>query len=176
MTGVTLRGSPSLELIYDTSLLGSSKLNVAIRNSSNADLHNCTLVLCLNMTDMYPDDYHAYKVGETLPLVSARKDTSFESLKLDAEVFGEKTGDDIVAARGILIANEAVLWVDTDKYKIAERFVLKARTWYADYALTWKGSRRAWTCRTACVLRDGCPSLWRCGPGFIVQTSLSCPR
>lgn len=97
-----------------------SKLDVAVENSSNKDLFNATLLLALRFTDMHRDDWEVFKVGETVPRVSANNTTDFGTMEIDHEVFGQSKGvDDIVTHRAILVTDDAVVWVDTDEYRLA---------------------------------------------------------
>ncbi len=114
-----------LDLEVAPTLLGGG-LNLSIDNRSERTLHNATLVLALHLTDMYPDDYVPLRVPETAPAVLARESTSFGSVEVALELAGKPKGvSDIVHHRAILIADEAVTWVDTDAYKTAEAEVFR---------------------------------------------------
>ncbi len=107
-----------LDLEVSESLMGSN-LNLAVKNRSPRTLRNATLVLVLHFTDMVPGMYEALPAAQTLPAVPAHETTSFGSLPIDVEYGGKaKTVDDIVQHRAILVTNDAVVWVDTDEYKI----------------------------------------------------------
>ena len=109
-----------LDLEVSPTLLGGG-LNLSVENRSERTLHNATLVLALHLTDMYPDDYVPLRVPETAPALLAHDSTSFGSVDVALEVGGKPKGvDDIVHHRAILISDEAVTWVDTDAFKIAE--------------------------------------------------------
>ncbi len=110
-----------LDLIAEPGgMLSSGTLNVALKNRSSHTLRNATLVLVLHFTDMYPDDYEPVH-AETMPAVLPKETTDFGSLDVSFVYGGEKkTIEDIVETRAILITNEAVLWVDTEPYKLAE--------------------------------------------------------
>lgn len=109
-----------LDLVVSPTMLGSS-LNLAVNNRSSRPLHNATLVLALQFTDMYAGDYEAVPAPATVPSVNAKTQTSFGAIEIKSEVFGKpKTVSDIVVHRAILVSDEAVSWVDTDKYRIAE--------------------------------------------------------
>lgn len=70
---------------------------------------------------MYPNHYETLPATETMPAVMGNDTTSFGSVDVALTVGGEeKTVSDIVHHRAILITNEAVVWVDTDAYRIAE--------------------------------------------------------
>ncbi len=108
-----------LDLVVSPTLRGRG-LNLSVNNRGARTLHNATLVLVLHFTDTYPGDYEAIGAG-TQPAVNARGSTSFGTLDIAVPVDGVVKGvSDIVTHRAILIANEAVMWVDTDQYKIAE--------------------------------------------------------
>lgn len=109
-----------LDLEISSAMFGSA-LNVSVNNRSEKTLHNATLVLVLQFTDMVPGDYIAIAAGKTVPAVNAGASTSFDQVEIDEEVGGlKKTAADIVEHRAILVTNEAVVWVDTDAFKIAE--------------------------------------------------------
>ncbi len=109
-----------LDLVVKPGMIGS-KLSVGVQNRSDRALHNATLVLALHLTDMHPDDYETVVAGQTVPAVLPHAVTDFGSVEIDLELWGKpKTVKDIVTHRAILVSNDAVLWVDTDEYKIAE--------------------------------------------------------
>jgi len=90
---------------------------LSVSNKSEVTLHNATLVLCLQFTDMHPDDYEAF-AAETVPEVPAQETTDFGEIEVAMELFGaEKSREDVYSARAILVANEAVVWVDTIEFK-----------------------------------------------------------
>ncbi len=111
-----------LDLIVEPSMLGlSDNLSLSVRNRSDVTLHNATLLLCIHFTDMYPDDYEVLVGGETRPAVNAHEKTSFGEISVEREVLGRvRTRDDVVRTRAILVADEAVTWVDTEEYRVAE--------------------------------------------------------
>ena len=116
-----------LDLEVSATMFGSG-LNVAVNNRSDKDLHNATLVLVLHFTDMVPGDYVAIAAGKTVPSVKAGETTTFDDVEIAEEVGGiEKTAADIVHHRAILVTNEAVVWVDTDAYKIANSEAFEER-------------------------------------------------
>ncbi len=109
-----------LDLIVNPSTFGSS-LNLAIDNRSDRTLHNATLILALHLTDMQPGDYEPLTAEATMPAVLAHDKTSFGSVEVAIALFGTTKGvQDIVHHRAILVSNEAVVWVDTDEYRISE--------------------------------------------------------
>lgn len=109
-----------LDLQVSRPLIGSG-LGLAVVNRGDRTLHNATLVLALHLTDQFPGQYTAIPAPTTVPAVVAHDTTSFGSLDPELQVAGQpKTVDDIVEHRAILIADEAVVWVDTDAFKIAE--------------------------------------------------------
>jgi hypothetical protein len=116
-----------LDLIVDAPMLGKG-LNLSIQNRSTHTLHNATLVLALHLTDMYPNDYKALVIEPSLPAVLANDTTSFGTATVDIDIDGTpKTEADVVHHRAILISNEAVVWVDTDAYKIGESNAFRER-------------------------------------------------
>lgn len=111
-----------LDLISKPSMMGlSDNLSLSIRNRSDITLHNATLLLCVHFTDMYPDDYEVIVGGETRPAVNAHEETSFGEVAVEVDVLGKKRRrSDIVRVRAILVTDEAVTWVDTEEYRVAE--------------------------------------------------------
>jgi len=98
----------------------TSGLNVAIRNRTGESLRNATLVLLVQFTDMHPGDYMTF-AAKTQPAVRPHAVTSFGTVDVQGEVLGQPRGiDNVVRHRAILITDEAVLWVDTDEYRLAE--------------------------------------------------------
>jgi tetratricopeptide (TPR) repeat protein len=119
-----------LDLVASASMMGSS-LNLSVNNRSPRTLHNATLVLAVQFTDMYAGDYEAIAAPETVPSIEPRSDTDFGSVEIAHRIFGkDKTVGDIVVHRAILISDEAVTWVDTNEYRIekAEAFREQQRT------------------------------------------------
>jgi tetratricopeptide (TPR) repeat protein len=109
-----------IDLIVNKSRTSAKRLSVALHNRSDRDLHNCTLVLCINFSDMHRADYHTMTVGNTLPLLPAGEQVDFGTAPLQVEILDKvKTAADIVTARAVLVSNEAVIWVDTDEHKVA---------------------------------------------------------
>ncbi len=108
-----------LDLVVKPTLF-SDKLKLFVDNRSPKTLHNATLINCIQFTDMHPEDYQTF-AAVTQPAVLAYERTDFGELDVETEWFGVTKGvDDIVLHRAVLVSNEAVLWVDTDEYKIAE--------------------------------------------------------
>jgi hypothetical protein len=112
-----------LDLELDRSLLGmGGALALDVRNRSDRVLHNATLLLALHLTDMHPDDYQVLRFGETQPTVPAHASTSFGQMDVHVDVAGVAKGIDSVVfdrTRAILVADEAVAWVDTEAFKQA---------------------------------------------------------
>ncbi len=116
-----------LDLVAKPALVGSS-LKLAVRNRSDRALHNATLVLAVQFTDMHPADYETFVGGRTQPAVNALDTTDFGTTEVRFDLYGrERTVDDIVKLRAILVSDEAVVWVDTDAYKLAEAEQMRQR-------------------------------------------------
>jgi hypothetical protein len=112
--------SSYLDLHVSPSLMGGA-LNLSVENRGPTTLHNATLVLALHMTDMFPGDYVPLAAEKTLPAVLGHDTTEFGSVTVEIDVAGAMKGmGDIVEHRAILISDEAVTWVDTEVFKIAE--------------------------------------------------------
>lgn len=109
-----------LDLVVEPTMMGS-KLEVAVANRSDRTLHNASLVLAVQFTDMHAEDYETFVAGATQPALLAGQTTRYGAVEVAMDLHGaRKEVDDIVTHRAILLADEAVLWVDTDAYKIAE--------------------------------------------------------
>lgn len=109
-----------LDLVVKPTLLGD-KLSVAVNNRSNRTLRNATLLLVVHFTDTHPGDYEAFAAERTLPAVLPREVTDFGTMEVKKELWGTtRSVQDIVQHRAILLTDEAVIWVDTDEFKIAE--------------------------------------------------------
>ena len=107
-----------LDLEVSQTMMGSG-LNLSINNGSSRTLKNATLIVVLHLTDMYPGMYEALPAPQTIPTVPAGETTSFGSIDVNLTYGGkEKTVADIVEHRAILVTNEAVVWVDTDEFKL----------------------------------------------------------
>lgn len=109
-----------LDLLVSKPLLGGG-LALSVHNRSPRVLHNATLVLTLHLTDMYPGQYSALRAPQTAPSVLAHETTDFGTVEVAIEHGGRTRGvADIVEHRAIMVSDEAVMWVDTDAFKIAE--------------------------------------------------------
>jgi hypothetical protein len=101
--------------------LWGDQVKVGVRNRSARSLHNATLVLCVHFTDMLAGDYEPFTAPATLPAVPAGETTDFGAMTISADLLGKtRTVADVVSHRAILVTDEAVLWVDTEPFKIAE--------------------------------------------------------
>ncbi len=109
-----------LDLVVKPELIGGG-ISLAVDNRSERTLRNATLVLAIQYTDMLPGQYVAKAAEKTLPAVLPRETTDFGSLDIDAEWLGkQKTRADVVQHRAVLLSDDAVVWVDTDEFKMAE--------------------------------------------------------
>lgn len=117
-----------LDLHAEKTMLGlGQKLGVRVDNRSQRTLKNAALVLCVRFTDMLTGDYVTFPGERTMPEILPRKSTDFGVVDLDTEVFGKlRTENDIVEMRAILVTDDGVLWVDTEKYKDERRAEAKA--------------------------------------------------
>ena len=113
-----------LDLVADPALIGS-KLSVKLKNRSDRELHNATLVLCVHLTDMHPDDCEPMS-PPTQPVVLANATTAFDSIAVAVDVGGQTKGaKDVVSVRAALVSDEVVSWVDTAQTRIAESLALR---------------------------------------------------
>ncbi len=118
-----------LDLHAEPTLFGvGSKLDLKVDNRSSRPLKNAALVLCVRFTDMLGGDYVTFSGERTVPEVAAKGTTSFGAVDIDTEVFGKpRSEDDIVELRAILVTDDGVLWVDTDKYEAEMLAAAKVR-------------------------------------------------
>ena len=87
-----------VDLIVETSSISSDTIRVAVKNRSDQPIRNATLVLCINFSDMYPDDYQTWTVGDTAPVLPPGEVVKYGNLEIDTEIFGRrKRPADIVA-------------------------------------------------------------------------------
>jgi hypothetical protein len=101
--------------------LWGDKVRVGVNNRSDRTLHNATLILAVHFTDMHPADYEPFAAPATMPAVIAHESTDFGEMSVQTELWGKsKSVADIVEQRAVLLTDEAVLWVDSEPYKIAE--------------------------------------------------------
>jgi hypothetical protein len=116
-----------LDLDVDPPLVGSG-LKLAVVNRGAITLHNATLVLAVHFTDAFPGDYVGLRVPDTAPALPAGERTSFGTLAVDVRQGPHAWDeDDVVDVRAIVVSDEAVLWVDTERYKVAEAEAFRAR-------------------------------------------------
>jgi tetratricopeptide (TPR) repeat protein len=105
-----------LDLQVEEKLMGS-KLAVSVDNRSDRSLHNVTLVLCMSFTDQIDGHYEPIALP-TVPELAPLGVTEFEPVEVAVDVFGELKGfDQAYETRAVLVANEAVVWVDTERFK-----------------------------------------------------------
>lgn len=109
-----------LDLVPRRGIIGD-KLHFNVTNRSDITLHNVSLVLCLRYTDMVLGDYDP-RSPATLPKLEKLTTTKLEPFSASKVLLGlTKGADDIVldSCRAVLVADEAVAWVDTEAFKQA---------------------------------------------------------
>lgn len=108
-----------LDLVVKPAMLGTS-VGLSVDNRSDTTLHNATLLLTLQLTDMIPGDYVVVQAGPTQPQIAPRDRTAFGDLEIAVDRLGTtKTAADVVRFRAIVVSDEAVAWVDTADEKLA---------------------------------------------------------
>ncbi len=107
-----------LDLVIERPMFGDD-VAVSIANRSDVTLRNAALVLCLRFVDMHPEDYVAFAVPPTQPVLPARTTTAYDSFDVNVPWGGKtKTIDQLIEpVRAILLTDEAVFRVDTIRYK-----------------------------------------------------------
>ncbi len=108
-----------LDLELGKTLTGG-ELKLGVKNRSDRDITNATLLLALHLTDMAAGDYEVVKVGETAPSVPRLTATSFGTLEVRVPWGDAEKGIDAVIfekTRSILITEDGVMWVDTSDFK-----------------------------------------------------------
>jgi len=107
--------------VAPTTLYPNRQVSVQVKNRSDETLHNATLILAVHFTDMHPADYEPFAAERTIPAVDPHGTTDFGTVQVSTTLWGQEKGvSDIVQHRALLLTDEAVLWVDSDAYKIAE--------------------------------------------------------
>lgn len=116
-----------LDLKVSPALL-SDAVKLEVKNRSARTLHNASLVLLVQFTDMLPDDYEAIAAERTVPAVVAHEVTDFGERRLETKLWGQlqKGVRDVVRHRAILVSDEAVVRVETDEFKLAEAAEFRA--------------------------------------------------
>ncbi len=146
-------------VVAPTTLYPNREITVALNNRSGNTLHNATLILVVHFTDMQPADYEPFAAPKTMPAVKAGETTDFGTMELVTTLWGQEKGvSDVVQQRAVLLTDEAVLWVDTDEFKIAEakefRDALKNQLPKPEQKTAWHEQMRQGFATQAQVLGD----------------------
>ena len=109
-----------LNLVAETKMFNSDKLNIKIENNSDIKINNVRVFLCIHFTDMYKSDYEVFKLDNTINTIPAYSTADFGDLQIDFSLYGkEKSLDkDIVNARAIILTDNLISWVDAEDFKI----------------------------------------------------------
>ncbi len=109
-----------LDLEVNPPLVGDG-LKLAVVNRGALTLHNATLILAVHFTDTFPGDYVGLRVPETAPSLPAGDRTSYGNFVIAVKDGARtRTESDVVEVRAVVVSDEAVLWVDTEPFKVAE--------------------------------------------------------
>jgi hypothetical protein len=125
-------------------------IKVGVDNRSDVRLHNASLILCIQYTEMNRDDYVSIKMDKTLPELLPNsyndfgeidnKKTDFWSGTLNSTKYllsignnlfesGTQKQEGIVKSRAVLISDEAIVWIDDADTKVtnevAKDYVVK---------------------------------------------------
>jgi len=103
-------------------LMGSdNELDITIRNRTDRNILNARLYLCVHFTDMYKDDYAVLKMPTTLDRIEANNERT-ETMSVNYSFNGKPKNvkTDIVSARGILVTDGFVCWIDKDDFKMEQ--------------------------------------------------------
>jgi len=112
-----------LDLEPKGSFIGDN-LNLKLTNRSDRTFHNVSLVLCVRYTDMVRGDYYPMS-PKTLVKLEEHETAALESLPVAKELWpgpkGKRGKRDVILekCRAILVADQAVAWVDTRALKDA---------------------------------------------------------
>lgn len=101
-------------------LMGSDEeLKITIRNRTDLDIYNARLFMCIHFTDMYKSDYAVLKMPKTLDRIEAGKER-VEKMEVKYSYDGKSKSvkNDIVSARGILVTDNFISWVDQDEFRV----------------------------------------------------------
>ncbi|MBZ9628167.1 hypothetical protein LB450_08660 [Psychroflexus sp. CAK1W] len=107
-------------LIAETTMFSSDKLNIKIENNSDININNVRVFLCVHFTDMYKSDYEVFKVENTINTIPAYSTADFGDLEIDFNLYGKQKSldEDIVTARAIILTDDLIAWVDEKDFKI----------------------------------------------------------
>lgn len=107
-----------MDIIMSKSIKGKKRINLTLNNRSNVNLRNVRIFLCVHLTDMYTDEYEVIKVPSK-NIVPAQQKTDLDQVILNYE---DKTYNDIAHARAIVMTDDAVFWVDEEKFKYEKTY------------------------------------------------------
>ena len=93
----------------------TNSLIVSIKNDSNKNIHNLTLLLCVRFTDMFIGDYVTFPVGKSIAVIRPGETVQVGRQNIN-ELTENKVGtikdwNDIIEYGAILISDELITWV-----------------------------------------------------------------
>ena len=103
-------------------ILGSdNELKITLKNRSDKEIQNARLYMCIHFTDMYKDDYTVIKMSKTLDRIQPQS-TRTEVMDINYSYDGKTKSvkEDIVSARGILVTDDFISWIDRDDFKVKQ--------------------------------------------------------
>lgn len=104
-----------INLEIDSAMFTNSVI-VTVKNNSNIDIHNMTILLCVRFTDMFKGDYISFPVGETVALLKAGESVNVGRKNIsditEEKLGTEKSFKDIIEYAAVLISDEVITWVE----------------------------------------------------------------
>ena len=118
-------------------------IKVGVDNRSDVRLHNASLILCIQYTEMHKDDYVSIKMDKTLPELLPNSYNDFGEvdnkkadfwsgtwnstkylLSIGNNLFesGTQKQNGIVKSRAVLISDEAIAWIDDADTKVTNEY------------------------------------------------------
>ena len=93
----------------------TNSLIVSIKNHSNKNIHNLTLLLCVRFTDMFIGDYVTFPVGKSIAVIRPGETVQVGRQNIN-DLTKKKIGtikewNDIIEYGAILISDELIAWV-----------------------------------------------------------------
>lgn len=118
-------------------------IKVGVDNRSDIKLHNVSLILCIQYTEMHKDDYVSIKMDNTLPELLPHTYNDFGEidnkkadfwqgtwnstkylLSIGNNLFesGTQKQEGIVKSRAVLVSDETIAWIDVADMKVTNEY------------------------------------------------------
>jgi len=103
-----------IEIELGTLLLADNEAKITIRNRTDMDLENAKLFLCLHLRDTWKENYVVTRAGVAINIIPKRDEITVTAAIPQVQ----NAKKDIVTARGILVTDNFIAWVDKDEFKV----------------------------------------------------------